>query len=208
MKDRDYQNIIELSFCNGVFLPANDAGREISETLADGQILPFHEVSGRDLMFHKLYMVFLKDVWNQLTPAFKKNIPDKYFYEFLKAYKCQYDFIYSIKNEKKCNEIRDFLKMLKKEFTANKVRLPEWAIKIICEKFGRVELAKFKSIGFGSMSQNTFENFVREQLPYIFEVVHELYDFKENHVLNIDKANAIINEIEKDFAGFLKQLIK
>ena len=66
-------------------------------------------------------------------------------------------------------------------------------------KDGR-QLIGIDSISFGRMSQKTFENYVREQLPLIYEnVIYKL--FPE------DKAKAIIENIEIEFEKFLISLL-
>lgn len=57
----------------------------------------------------------------------------------------------------------------------------------------------YKSIAFGKMSQKTFEAYVKNQLPLIYDnLIHVLYD--------MDKANDIIENIEFEFQKFLDTL--
>ena len=61
------------------------------------------------------------------------------------------------------------------------------------------KMLQYHSISFGRMSQKTFENYVREQLPIIYEeVIHGLYDE--------DRANDIIENIENEFEIYLSKL--
>ena|SRR3990167_3955488 len=60
------------------------------------------------------------------------------------------------------------------------------------------KLCEYDSVAFGKMSQPEFENYVRQQLPYIFEnVIRELLP---------EQADKIIEDIEKEFSKFLNQL--
>lgn len=61
------------------------------------------------------------------------------------------------------------------------------------------KMIEYKSISFGRMSQKSFEDYVREQLPVIYEdVIMKLYDG--------DTASRIISSIEEEFEKFLAQL--
>lgn len=60
-------------------------------------------------------------------------------------------------------------------------------------------LVEYESIAFGRMSQKTFEIYIREQLPYIYENV--LGKYFEGEILN-----GIIDTIEKEFKKFLSKL--
>lgn len=59
---------------------------------------------------------------------------------------------------------------------------------------------EYDSISFGKMNQTTFENYIREQLPFIYEdVIRPVY--KDDK-----KYNAIIENIENEFEKFLSKL--
>jgi hypothetical protein len=60
-------------------------------------------------------------------------------------------------------------------------------------------LIEYDSISFGRMSQKTFENYIREQLPYIYENV--LGKYFEGEMLN-----GIIETIEDEYKKFLAKL--
>jgi hypothetical protein len=60
-------------------------------------------------------------------------------------------------------------------------------------------LVEYESISFGRMSQKTFESYIREQLPYIYENV--LGKYFEGEILN-----GIIDTIEEEFKKFLSKL--
>lgn len=61
------------------------------------------------------------------------------------------------------------------------------------------ELIEYNSIAFGRMSQYTFENYIREQLPWVYENV--IGAFYKN-----EKYDGIIYTIEKEFEKFLSKL--
>ena len=78
-----------------------------------------------------------------------------------------------------------------------KVLLGEYSV-VFEFKDGKT-LMEYKSISFGRMSQKSFENYVRQQLPMIYEeVIHRMYD--------IDKASMIIENIEEEFKELLSRL--
>ena len=58
---------------------------------------------------------------------------------------------------------------------------------------------EYRSISYGRMSQKAFENYVREQLPFIYEeVIHVLYEKPD--------ADRIIACIEDEYKKFLAKL--
>lgn len=61
------------------------------------------------------------------------------------------------------------------------------------------EIKEYTSIAFGRMSQKTFEAYVKDQLPLIYDnLIHVLFD--------TEKAEMIIENIENEFTKFLSQL--
>jgi len=58
---------------------------------------------------------------------------------------------------------------------------------------------EYDSISFGKMSQKTFENYIREQLPWIYENVIGKY-------FEGDIYNGIIDTIEEEYKKFLSKL--
>lgn len=60
-------------------------------------------------------------------------------------------------------------------------------------------MVEYESIAFGNMSQKRFEEYIREQLPFIYENVIGVY-FKG------DMYDGIIQTIEEDFKKFLSKL--
>ena len=61
------------------------------------------------------------------------------------------------------------------------------------------KLLEYHSIAFNRMSQKTFEQYVKNQLPLIYDnVIHSLYDYEE--------AAEIIQNIEETFETFMQKL--
>jgi hypothetical protein len=61
------------------------------------------------------------------------------------------------------------------------------------------KLIEYHSISFGRMSQKTFENYVAEQLPFIYEnVICKMFE--------PEKAKEIIDLIETEYERFLSKL--
>jgi hypothetical protein len=60
-------------------------------------------------------------------------------------------------------------------------------------------MVEYESIAFGKMSQKTFENYIKEQLPFIYENI--LGKFFEGEMLD-----GIIETIEEEYKKFLSKL--
>ncbi len=61
------------------------------------------------------------------------------------------------------------------------------------------KLVEYESLSFGRMNQTRFEEYIREQLPFIYENIIGAY-FKG------DIYTGIVNTIEEDFKKFLSKL--
>lgn len=85
------------------------------------------------------------------------------------------------------NKFYTFIKHLKGEY------------KVLFEFKDGSKWIEYDSISFGSMSQGRFENYVREQLPWIYEGIIARY-FKD------ELYNGIIETIEAQFEKFLSKL--
>ena len=113
----------------------------------------------------------------------------------LKFHSCYFSllgFIYdylpgSFKTKVKKDNFYKFLKHLKGEY------------EVLFEFTDGTKLVEYDSIAFGRMSQKTFENYIREQLPYIYENVVGKF-FKG------DIYNGIIETIEEEYKKFLSKL--
>ena len=111
---------------------------------------------------------------------------------FHKAYFALLSFIYdymplSFKGKVEKDNFYLWLKHLKGQY------------KVIFEFKDGTRLVEYDSIAFGKMSQKTFENYVREQLPWIYENVVGAF-FKD------EIYNGIIDTIEEEFKKFLSKL--
>lgn len=85
------------------------------------------------------------------------------------------------------NKFYHFLKHLKGEY------------EVIFEFKDGTKMVEYESISFGRMSQKSFENYIREQLPWIYENVIGLFYKDEIYT-------GIIDTIEKEFEKFLAKL--
>lgn len=70
---------------------------------------------------------------------------------------------------------------------------------VIFEFNDGTKLIEYESVSFGKMSQITFENYIREQLPFIYsDVIGKFYSG--------DKYDEIIEDVEYEYRKFLSQL--
>ena len=111
---------------------------------------------------------------------------------FHKAYFALLGFIYdymppSFKGKVEKDNFYLWLKHLKGQY------------KVLFEFKDGTRLVEYDSIAFGKMSQKTFENYVREQLPWIYENVVGAY-------FEGDIYDGIIDTIEEEFKKFLSKL--
>lgn len=113
----------------------------------------------------------------------------------LKFHRCYFSllgFIYdylpkSFKSKVEKDNFYKFIKHLKGEY------------KVLFEFADGTKLVEYNSIAFGKMSQKSFENYIREQLPYIYENV--VGKFFEGEMYN-----GIIETIEEEYKKFLSKL--
>jgi hypothetical protein len=196
MTDKDYDKRLEFVNDGAGLLPVNDNAMSLMDQLGRGVTVDLLEITARDLKFHRCYMVFLAYIWDYLTPAFKKLVPKHHFYQFLKGLKGNYDIIYSFKDENKRKVIAEFLKDYRKKYNT---RIRYQDIEVISTLFGKRDFIEYPSIAFGKMTQQTFREYVKNQLPFIFDqVIRPLFDDETYHV--------IIENIENDFEKFLSKL--
>lgn len=161
MKQKDFENIVELTYVGGGWIPANAKAEEIADRCHKGEVISFLEVTQRDLKFHKCYMDLLSFIYDYLPAKFKNKVPKNKFYVFLKHLQGKYEVTYSFK---------DGTKMI-----------------------------EYESISFGKMSQKRFEEFIAEQLPFIFENVIGAYFEGEMY-------KSIIATIEQEYQNFLRKI--
>ena len=161
MKDGDYHRLIEMANVGGGWVPANENATELLDQTHKGEITTFEEVTARDLSMHKCYFSLLNFIYCYLPNRFKKQVPEKEFYKWLKHLKKEYKVIFTFKDG--------------------------------------TQLVEYDSISFGNMSQKRFENYVREQLPYIYENV--IAEFFEGDIYD-----SILATIELEYERFLAKL--
>jgi len=104
MNNSEYNKIIELSYRGGGFLPENDAAFELAQNCSIGEVIPFHEVSKRDISFHRCYFALLSYIYGLMPQKFQKTIPRNKFYYFLKHLKGEYNVIFEFKDGTKLLE--------------------------------------------------------------------------------------------------------
>jgi hypothetical protein len=161
MKDADFENIIELAWVGGGYIPANQKAHDLADITKQGEVHQFLEVTARDLKFHKAYMSLLGFIYDYLPTKFQETIPKNKFYIFLKHLKGNYKVYFQFKDGS------------------------QWI--------------EYDSIAFGNMSQKRFQEYVKNQLPFIYENVIALY-------FNDDIYNGIVDTIEQEYVKFLDRL--
>jgi len=113
----------------------------------------------------------------------------------LKFHQCYFlllNYIYGILPRKfqesvPVNKFYYFIKHLKGEY------------EVIFEFKDGTKLVEYESIAFGRMSQKTFQEYVKNQLPYIYENIIGLFYTGDHYSMMIDS-------IEKEFEKFLSKL--
>lgn len=113
----------------------------------------------------------------------------------LKFHRCYMDLISTIydylplrfKDAVKKDKFYMFLKHLKKDY------------KVVFEFKDGTKMVEYESIAFGNMSQKRFEEYIAEQLPFIFENVIGAYFGGEMY-------KSIVATIEEDYKYFLSKL--
>lgn len=161
MKDTDYQNIVELTYMGGGFIPANENASELSERCVKGEVISVLECTQRDLKFHRCYFSLLEMIYGYMPPSFKKRIKKEKFYRFLKHLKKEYEVEFDFADGS--------------------------------------QMIEYNSISFGRMSQKKFQEYVANQLPFIYSEVIGRYYSGEMY-------DSIVETIEADYEVFLNKL--
>jgi hypothetical protein len=191
MKKSDHDKLIELSYTGGfMFKPENQNAFDLCNMSKIGQKALFGLKTPRDAKFHECYFVLLKFIWGYLPKQFHKEVPDKGFYIWLKHLKKEYDVTFSFIDEEKQEDIASYCLDLG-------VSIDDSAK--IAARFGKTELIEYESISFGRMSNEKFKDYVREQLPWIYEKV--IAKFYKGEIYD-----GIIETIENEFEKFLSKL--
>jgi len=98
MKEKEYSKLIEMTNMGGGWIPANENAEELLEQSTRGEILSFHEVTARDLNFHRGYMGLLGFIYDYLPASFKKKVEKKNFYKFVKHLRGEYEVLFTFKD--------------------------------------------------------------------------------------------------------------
>lgn len=85
MKDKDYNNLIHLKNVGGGFVPANEKAEELMLLTRKGEVMQFEECTKRDVKFHRCYMSLLSFIYGYLPKQFHDKVPQRSFYNWLKA---------------------------------------------------------------------------------------------------------------------------
>lgn len=190
MKDTDYSQIIELCFNGSFFTPSNTRAEELCERSTRGEVISFKEITGRDIRFHRVYFMLVSYIWAYMPDKFKKAVPEKIFYQWLKHLKGSYDIKYEFRDEDRFFEIMEY---------CSKLGIPVSKSNEIANKFGKLSMIEYESISFGRMSEKRFREYVAEQLPFIYSnVIGKFFDG--------EIYDDIITNIEDEFEVFMSQL--
>lgn len=161
MRSDDFAKLVELKYTGGLFIPNNDNAHALCDLLRQGDVVSFHEVTQRDVKFHRCYFQLLGFIYEYLPESFKRKVPKDRFYIFLKHLEGNYDVVYKFKDGS--------------------------------------EMIEYRSIAFGKMSQKQFEEYIANQLPFIYANILGAY-------FDLDTLNSIISTIEEEFRNMLKKL--
>lgn len=112
--------------------------------------------------------------------------------QFHRAYFVLINFIYDYLPEK-------FHKKVDKKYFYKWLQTLKEDYEVVFTFSDGKQLIEYNSIAFGNMSQEKFENYIKDQLPWIYEnVIGAFYSG--------EKYNGIIDTIEKEFEKFLAKL--
>ena len=191
MKKSDYDNLSEIEYTGGFMWRAvNQNSIDEANQLKIGEKSMIEFKTKRDISFHRCYFLLLSFIWGYMPNKFKVVIVKNKFYYWLKHLKKEYKIIYSFTDEDKQEDIASYCLDLGIS-TDNAAK--------IAQKFGKTDLLEYDSISFGRMSQEKFEAYIKEQLPWIYQnVIGKVYSG--------DKYSAILETIESEFKIFLSKL--
>lgn len=189
MKDTEIEKLLEFAVNMDVFVPNNDPAKELLNITVHGEVVYFKEVSARDIKYFKCYMAFLNYIYDLLPERFHKIVEKRKFYKWLKHLKKDYDNVYSFTDHEKYDFIKTELMTVLNEELSEKFAL----------KFGKTDMLEYTSISFSRMTEKKFREYVRGQLPYLYEnVIGAFYDG--------ESYTNVIEEIEMEFEKFLSKI--
>jgi hypothetical protein len=161
MTDKDFNELIELSFAGGGWIPTNEKAKELAETQRRGEISYFKNMTPRDIKLHRCYFSLLNFIYDYMPNVFKNAVPLNKFYIWLKHLKGEYEIIFQFNDG--------------------------------------TSLIEYESISFGRMNNHKFKEYIKNQLPYIYEnVIGKYYED--------DMYHDIIDTIEEEYEKFMSKL--
>lgn len=104
MKDTEFNELIELTYLNGVFTASNQEAINLVSNLKDGQKINIKNVTARDIKLHRCYFALLNYIWSWMPEKFRAQVPRDSFYKFLKIIQGQYDIVFEFKDGTKMIE--------------------------------------------------------------------------------------------------------
>jgi len=161
MTDKDFHKLVDYYNAGSGLLPVNQRAQELIEQSTKGEVISFIEVTQRDIKMHRCYFALLNFIYGYMPIKFKKAVPEKHFYLFLKHLKKEYQVIFTFQDG--------------------------------------TTMVEYDSISFGRMSQKTFQEYIKNQLPFIYtDVLGAYFDGK--------MLDGIIETIEEEFKKFMSKL--
>lgn len=98
MKQEEFLKLLSFSVHKSqVLIPNQEETTEWIEQKKEKQVY-FKEIQARDLGLHKAYFLILGYIYDRLNIDFKKSIPKKNFYNYLKMLSNEYTLIFKFKD--------------------------------------------------------------------------------------------------------------
>ena len=97
MKDKDFLELVELRKCDNGFIPVNESAMDLLLTSKPYESIFVTVATQRDLQFHRCYFKLLNIIYFNLPDNFKKAVPEKHFYNFIKTLCGQAKVVYEFK---------------------------------------------------------------------------------------------------------------
>jgi hypothetical protein len=94
MKDSAYLRLSEWANSGGgVLVPLNGVASDLVDITRQGEVIMMLEMTDRDIRFHRCYMSLVSFVYDQLPKRVRRRINKKYFYQYLKQLKGNYNIV-------------------------------------------------------------------------------------------------------------------
>jgi hypothetical protein len=99
MKQEDFLGLKSFKVHNGqVLIPAQIETQEWIEQLPVYDEVFLKEINPRDSGFHKAYFMILGFIWDRLNLDFRKKVPKKFFYMYLKTLQNEFKIVFVLEN--------------------------------------------------------------------------------------------------------------